>query len=438
MDLGTGVLFLLLATFSAGLLVVGGKWVIGHGAEPVAARRWLLYLLSVSAAFPLVIDLWLFVSNLRFDDISPIAFLGFFPLPALFGSLALAWVNLRAYRHLWPVDKRMLIFLVVFLFLSWMVPFNLNFQADWNPSSLMLPPLLLVVLIPGFFALIWYLGQRTGILGLIIGAAIILGWFLFIDRSLSVENLNALPAPLAGVVSFLRSTIPLLTLFYPAILAYRGIETKKPALILLAALMLVVISYRILWDTMWSTAIGSCCLEDRVYSQIIQVIPAIVAGMLLTISLPSKKSRIGFAYLVVLPLFMLALLWEGSRIPFEEITQNRANEIVVALERYRAGEDNSYPETLDQLRPEYMESIPNTLPFGEDGWCYTGGKDYYRLGYLDVRNRIVNVVNYASIGNPPEDNFCVAHSERLRQRLQLPQVSSQKHSIPQTGSIVVK
>jgi hypothetical protein len=64
-----------------------------------------------------------------------------------------------------------------------------------------------------------------------------------------------------------------------------------------------------------------------------------------------------------------------------QLTEVRAARINQALEAYHA-RHGVYPETLGQLSPWYMLTIPSPVIINGAGWCYNGGNSYYRLGYV--------------------------------------------------------
>jgi hypothetical protein len=96
-------------------------------------------------------------------------------------------------------------------------------------------------------------------------------------------------------------------------------------------------------------------------------------------------------------------------VDFRKETAKRVERTVRAIESYYARE-RSYPETLSQLSPWYVISLPKPMIMHGQDWCYEGGEDFYRLGYIyrehwSNPNLIGRI--YKSVGEAPGDaNIC--------------------------------
>jgi hypothetical protein len=78
---------------------------------------------------------------------------------------------------------------------------------------------------------------------------------------------------------------------------------------------------------------------------------------------------------------MIAVSARAQRVDFRQLTEERAERVTQAIETYHAREGH-YPQDLRQLTPWYVLSLPGpVIIYGQD-WCYDGGEDYYRLGYV--------------------------------------------------------
>jgi len=78
---------------------------------------------------------------------------------------------------------------------------------------------------------------------------------------------------------------------------------------------------------------------------------------------------------------MVAVSASAQRVDFRQLTEERAKHVAQAIESYYAKEGH-YPQDLRQLTPQYALSLPGpVILYGQD-WCYDGGADYYRLGYV--------------------------------------------------------
>lgn len=60
----------------------------------------------------------------------------------------------------------------------------------------------------------------------------------------------------------------------------------------------------------------------------------------------------------------------------------QAERTVRAIESYYDREGR-YPESLSQLTPRYILSVPKPMIIYGQDWCYESGDGYYRLGFID-------------------------------------------------------
>jgi hypothetical protein len=96
--------------------------------------------------------------------------------------------------------------------------------------------------------------------------------------------------------------------------------------------------------------------------------------------LPGRAKLAGFSYLLLIPA-LIAVSARAQRVDFRQLTAERAGRTSQAIETYYAREGH-YPQDLRQLIPSYILSLPGpVIIYGQD-WCYAGGEDYYRLGYV--------------------------------------------------------
>jgi hypothetical protein len=59
----------------------------------------------------------------------------------------------------------------------------------------------------------------------------------------------------------------------------------------------------------------------------------------------------------------------------------RAERVSQALAAYH-NQVGRYPQDLQQLTPRYIFSLAEPVIISGQAWCYDGGADYYRLGYV--------------------------------------------------------
>ena len=76
----------------------------------------------------------------------------------------------------------------------------------------------------------------------------------------------------------------------------------------------------------------------------------------------------------------LALSW-GWNVSAFKLTEVRAARVDQAIADYY--QDNQlYPADLTQLTPRYLLYLPPPVVVRRGSWCYQGGADFYRLGYV--------------------------------------------------------
>jgi hypothetical protein len=87
-------------------------------------------------------------------------------------------------------------------------------------------------------------------------------------------------------------------------------------------------------------------------------------------------------------------------------TARRAALINRAILRYHA-QQGQYPQTLSDLTPRYLLYMPPPFIIPHQDWCYQGGPDYYRLGYVyrDYFSSPASVKVFAGSGQPPNPSW---------------------------------
>jgi hypothetical protein len=110
----------------------------------------------------------------------------------------------------------------------------------------------------------------------------------------------------------------------------------------------------------------------------------ISAALVLVSVLPGRRKWAALGVGVVFPL--LVLLATQARVPPTEAEiavaeqQRNAQRLVDLLNRYYELND-SYPDSLQALVPDYTLTLPDTPAAGETGWLYQGGGEDFVLGY---------------------------------------------------------
>jgi hypothetical protein len=141
-----------------------------------------------------------------------------------------------------------------------------------------------------------------------------------------------------------------------------------------------------LWQN-WHTICTGCFVWDSTHDSLdilwlILLVPiALLAGLMLAVRLPRQRSLC----MLGLPLLPILAYLVGLPVDYHELTAARADRIGLAIERYHE-QNGRYPQTLNQLTPRYLLSVPEpTIIYGQN-WCYEGGDTYYRLAYVDLEH----------------------------------------------------
>jgi hypothetical protein len=147
--------------------------------------------------------------------------------------------------------------------------------------------------------------------------------------------------------------------------------------LVLGALLLAKTLHSLYWFTVWDNTYDSL-------GYLLLLVPALAAlfsGVTLSITLSGRKKLAGFLYSLLIPALMIAVSARAQRVDFRQLTEERAERVTQAIETHYAREGR-YPQDLRQLTPWYILSLPGpVIIYGQD-WCYDGGDDYYRLGYV--------------------------------------------------------
>jgi len=147
--------------------------------------------------------------------------------------------------------------------------------------------------------------------------------------------------------------------------------------LVLSTLLLARTLHNIYWLTIWDTTYDSI----GYYWLAIPILAVLFSSVVLTIILPGRTKLAGCLYLLLISALMISVSARAQRVDFRQLTEERAERASQAIESYYAREGR-YPQDLRQLTPWYSLSLPRpVIIYGQD-WCYDGGNDYYRLGYV--------------------------------------------------------
>jgi hypothetical protein len=113
----------------------------------------------------------------------------------------------------------------------------------------------------------------------------------------------------------------------------------------------------------------------------IPILVVLSSTFILFIVLPEKGKLPAFLFLLLIPA-MIAITAGAQRVDFRQLTEKRGARVNQAIEAFYT-QKGHYPRNLRQLTPKYALSIPGPVIIYGQEWCYDGGEDYYRLGYID-------------------------------------------------------
>lgn len=145
----------------------------------------------------------------------------------------------------------------------------------------------------------------------------------------------------------------------------------------LSALLLAKTLHNLYWLTFWDNTndpLGYLWLG-------FPVLAALFSGVILSATLAGRTKLVGFLYSLLTVGLMIAISARAQSVDFRRLTEERAGRAGQAIETYYARQGR-YPQDLRQATPWYVRSLPGpVIIYGQD-WCYDGGDDTYRLGYV--------------------------------------------------------
>lgn len=142
------------------------------------------------------------------------------------------------------------------------------------------------------------------------------------------------------------------------------------------------------------------------------------SAFVLVITSPGWRKLAGGLYVLLIPA-LIVLSTYAQQVDFRQLTEERAERTRVVIESYYAREGR-YPQDLRQLTPRYSLSLPRpVIIYGQD-WCYDGGNEFYRLGYVYREHwsdpRLVGRI-YETVGEMPDrDRICDEEIAALQER----------------------
>jgi hypothetical protein len=374
----------------AALVVLAGTFFRARQKDERLGRRWLFFLLSV-----VVLLFGTQLPVLRWEMYR----FGMFFQPALVGTLAALLVHLGVARELW---SRRTIWIMLPTTLA-MVALMVYWWIETDP---------LIPLISVITALTWqaweWRGRRRWLayLALLLLLLMVAGWIL--NPYLMYLMLMNRSKWLYGVIAVGNLFVwPMVAIVLVARLIHTSTADPQPSnwlatvfRLAMTVILLLVLGDLIVTETVWVIA------EDS-----LSIIPTIVflaataAAMLLawTVTGWRRLAALGFVLLVTLTVSRASSLgWSMSP---TSLTDARAERIERAIQAYHERQGR-YPSRLGDLVPLYLWRIPQPMIFRDQTWCYQGGDDYYRLGYVHQPGygwplESISIRIHAAVGEPP-------------------------------------
>ena len=168
----------------------------------------------------------------------------------------------------------------------------------------------------------------------------------------------------------------------------------------LFALALAFFAYEIIITRILDTAtdgIGAVFTFFMLIS--VTIVVAFIMGWRLGWYRPLTSQAYAFSVFMIL----FAAFSFGEPISPVKVTEERAERINRALVAYQQAKGR-YPEALQELSPKYLLYVPAQVIIPSEGWCYQGGVDYYRFGFVEREyfDMPTKVSVFAQAGSPPE------------------------------------
>jgi hypothetical protein len=97
---------------------------------------------------------------------------------------------------------------------------------------------------------------------------------------------------------------------------------------------------------------------------------------------PDRLKPLALSPIVAVPVLVIVCGVVALRTDFRQLTMAHAERVNRAIEAYYDREGH-YPDTLRRLTFREASVFPEPIILPGQTWCYDGGADYYRLGYVD-------------------------------------------------------
>jgi len=359
----------------------------------------MLFLLIMAAAALIVLDLLIWTNPYGREISSSLPAFGV--LPVLVALLVLILNEPREFARLWSTHKALMAALVLVI----AVAFGLLWLAEQMTFYI-------VTILTVALAVIWLVGRRSGSAVLTLLSLLSLGCLIFTTGGAFFTPSLDGPHWSRTVLTVMTVTGMLLAIFLPPALLYGSLRDETALDIrrlgwrlVLVAILWSGIAYQVFWDGVWSSA-HARAFEDHL--PFAHYLLSLMAGLVLAFSLRGQRRWVGPGYVIlVTAITTLALIW-GWNVSAFEITEQRAARLDQAITGFNR-DNGRYPASLAELTPRYLPYIPPPVVVNQGGWCYQGGEDTYRLGYVSGQFTYFEsdffAETYASAGEIPKGSW---------------------------------
>lgn len=383
----------------AGLLMWAGNLVRARATDENAEKHWFRFLLGGMGLTMLAFAITRLISERVFSLSAPIL------LPILFGFATALGVHLLQDRKL-DAKATLPLFLAALLLLSW-----ITLSSDWMF-------LVLILLAAALTALFWLVWERSSkwYPALFALEVILLGISIRISDLNRIADLS--PRWLSSLVSAASYLIiPWTGVVMAALLIRRLMTGPRPlnwravvTTMVMVAVLFLLIGYQAMLTSLWDVATDGL---GWVFLWLTASTIGIGSAMLMAWSLPRRQLWVPILFALTVPLVLVQAhdlanyerdhTWGTKPIL---TTERRADKIEMAIQRYYEGHDQ-YPPALNDLTPRYLLYVPNPFIIPGLDWCYEGGDDFYRFGYVYRQYFSVpaSVRIHSSAGEPPNPHW---------------------------------
>jgi hypothetical protein len=326
-------------------------------------------------------------------------------LPILFGFATALGVHLLEDRKA-GIKPALPIFLAALLLLLW-----ITLSSEWMI-------LVLILLAAALTALFWLAWDRTSkwYPALFALEVILLGISMRVTDLNRIADLSPLwLSSLVSTASYL--VIPWTGVVMAALLIRRLMTGTRPlnwrtvvTTWVMVAVLFLLIGYQAMLASMWDVATDGL---SWVFLWLTASTIGIGSAMLMAWSLPRRQLWVPILFALTVPLVLVQAhdlanyerdhTWGTKPVL---TTERRADKIEAAIQRYYEDHDG-YPRSLADLTPRYLLYVPNPFIIPGLDWCYEGGDDFYRFGYVHRQYFSVpaSVRIHSSAGEPPNSRW---------------------------------